>query len=276
MTHFDGSSLGSLQSDSGSVSPMPVAEAQTHSEMASSLFPAPPPPAALPMSGLQHGGTLQQVVASQWRCGGATVALSPRSGSGALQHPSGTQPGAHTQGQWSRSHLAGVQHSTRMPGPPCKEPSGLGAAGEAQEGEPSSHSFLCRHKKSTEVAPGNPSRTAECLSLGPREREYCCSFHLHTASMNWSHSWTLHMHLEKCKAGWCVLTHLMESLELGGWHSLHVKGKGQGWAFWNFCGFDRYDFQCYIRWYTQALCHLTINVLKAFWNCESWPKFIFG
>ncbi|KAF4805168.1 homeobox protein CDX-4-like protein [Turdus rufiventris] len=65
MTHFDGSSLGSLQSDSGSVSPMPVAEAQTHSEMASSLFPAPPPPAALPMSGLQHGGTLQQVVASQ-------------------------------------------------------------------------------------------------------------------------------------------------------------------------------------------------------------------
>lgn len=98
MTHFDGSSLGSLQSDSGSVSPMPVAEAQTHSEMASSLFPAPPPPAALPMSGLQHGGTLQQVVASQWRCGGATVALSPRSGSGALQHPSGTRPGAHTQG----------------------------------------------------------------------------------------------------------------------------------------------------------------------------------
>lgn len=66
MTHFDGSNLGTLQSDSGSVSPMPVPDPQTHSEMPSSLFPVPPPPpAALPMSGLQHGGTLQQVVASQ-------------------------------------------------------------------------------------------------------------------------------------------------------------------------------------------------------------------
>ncbi|NXP37274.1 CDX4 protein, partial [Leiothrix lutea] len=65
MTHLDGSSLGSLQSDSGSVSPMAVPEAQTHSELAGSLFPAPPGPAALPMGGLQHGGSLQQVVASQ-------------------------------------------------------------------------------------------------------------------------------------------------------------------------------------------------------------------
>uniref|UniRef100_A0A8C3P4S1 Homeobox domain-containing protein n=1 Tax=Cyanoderma ruficeps TaxID=181631 RepID=A0A8C3P4S1_9PASS len=65
MTHFDGSSLGSLQSDSGSVSPMPVPEAQTHSELAGSLFPAPPGPAALAMGGLQHGGSLQQAVASQ-------------------------------------------------------------------------------------------------------------------------------------------------------------------------------------------------------------------
>ncbi|NWY48823.1 CDX4 protein, partial [Sylvia atricapilla] len=65
MTHFDGSSLGSLQSDSGSVSPMPVPEAQTHSEMAGSLFAAPPGPAALPIGALQHAGSLQQVVASQ-------------------------------------------------------------------------------------------------------------------------------------------------------------------------------------------------------------------
>ncbi|NWS24209.1 CDX4 protein, partial [Polioptila caerulea] len=64
MTHFDGSSLGSLQSDSGSVSPMPVPEAQTHSDMGGSLFPAPAGP-ALALSGLQHAGSLQQVVASQ-------------------------------------------------------------------------------------------------------------------------------------------------------------------------------------------------------------------
>ncbi|XP_039587208.1 homeobox protein CDX-1-like [Passer montanus] len=65
MTHFDGSgSLGSLQSDSGPVSPMPGPEAQAHSDMAGSLFPAPPP-AALAMGGLQHAGTLPQVVASQ-------------------------------------------------------------------------------------------------------------------------------------------------------------------------------------------------------------------
>ncbi|NXF72230.1 CDX4 protein, partial [Sclerurus mexicanus] len=65
MTHFDGGALGSLQSDSGSVSPMPVADPQTHSEMPSSLFPAPPAPAPLPMGALQHPGSLQQVVASQ-------------------------------------------------------------------------------------------------------------------------------------------------------------------------------------------------------------------
>ncbi|NXE65911.1 CDX4 protein, partial [Calcarius ornatus] len=66
LTHFEGgSSLGSLQSDSGSVSPMAGPEGQPHPDMAASLFPAPPPPAALPMGGLQHGGTLQQVVASQ-------------------------------------------------------------------------------------------------------------------------------------------------------------------------------------------------------------------
>ncbi|NWZ55819.1 CDX4 protein, partial [Haliaeetus albicilla] len=65
MTHFDGSNLGSVQSDSGSVSPMPVPDQQTHSEMPSSLFPPPPPPPPLPMNGLQHNGNLQQVVASQ-------------------------------------------------------------------------------------------------------------------------------------------------------------------------------------------------------------------
>ncbi|NXG16632.1 CDX4 protein, partial [Grallaria varia] len=65
MTHFDGSTLGSLQSDSGSVSPMPVPDPQTHAEMPSSLFAAPPPPAPLPMGALQHPGSLQQVVASQ-------------------------------------------------------------------------------------------------------------------------------------------------------------------------------------------------------------------
>ncbi|XP_063272835.1 homeobox protein CDX-4-like [Prinia subflava] len=65
MTHFEGSSLGSLQSDSGSVSPMPVPEAQTHPELPGALFAAPPAAAAVPMGGLQHGGSLQQVVASQ-------------------------------------------------------------------------------------------------------------------------------------------------------------------------------------------------------------------
>ncbi|XP_035397712.1 homeobox protein CDX-1-like [Cygnus atratus] len=65
MTHFDGSNLGSMQSDSGSVSPMPAPDQQTRSEMSSSLFPPPPPPPPLPMSGLQHSGNLQQVVASQ-------------------------------------------------------------------------------------------------------------------------------------------------------------------------------------------------------------------
>ncbi|TRZ11549.1 hypothetical protein HGM15179_015563 [Zosterops borbonicus] len=58
MSHLDGGSLGSLQSDCGSVSPLAVPEAQTHSEIAGSLFPAPP--GALPAL-----GGLQQVLASQ-------------------------------------------------------------------------------------------------------------------------------------------------------------------------------------------------------------------
>ncbi|KAJ7397556.1 Homeobox protein CDX-1 [Pitangus sulphuratus] len=62
MTPFEGSSLGSLQSDSGSVSPMAGPDPQAHPEVPSSLFPAPPPP---PMGGLQHPGGLHQVVASQ-------------------------------------------------------------------------------------------------------------------------------------------------------------------------------------------------------------------
>ncbi|CAI5793882.1 homeobox protein CDX-1-like [Podarcis lilfordi] len=65
MTSFDGSSLSSIQSDSGSMSPIPMPDPQTHSEMAGTLFPPPPPPAPLPMNGLQHNGNLQQVVASQ-------------------------------------------------------------------------------------------------------------------------------------------------------------------------------------------------------------------
>uniref|UniRef100_A0A670JX87 Homeobox domain-containing protein n=1 Tax=Podarcis muralis TaxID=64176 RepID=A0A670JX87_PODMU len=65
MTSFDGSSLSSIQSDSGSMSPIPMPDPQTHSEMAGTLFPPPPPPAPLPMNGLQHSGNLQQVVASQ-------------------------------------------------------------------------------------------------------------------------------------------------------------------------------------------------------------------
>ncbi|NWW74110.1 CDX1 protein, partial [Climacteris rufus] len=62
MTHFDGSSLGSLQSDCGSVSPMPVAE-QPPADMGSSLFPAPPPP--LPLGSLPQPGSLQHALASQ-------------------------------------------------------------------------------------------------------------------------------------------------------------------------------------------------------------------
>ncbi|XP_032993889.1 homeobox protein CDX-4 isoform X2 [Lacerta agilis] len=65
MTSFDVSSLSSIQSDSGSMSPIPMPDPQTHSEMAGTLFPPPPPPAPLPMNGLQHNGNLQQVVASQ-------------------------------------------------------------------------------------------------------------------------------------------------------------------------------------------------------------------
>ncbi|XP_061454458.1 homeobox protein CDX-4-like [Rhineura floridana] len=66
MTNFDGSSLSSIQSDSGSMSPIPIPDPQTHSEMAGTLFPPPPPPPPpLPMNGLQHNGNLQEVVASQ-------------------------------------------------------------------------------------------------------------------------------------------------------------------------------------------------------------------
>uniref|UniRef100_A0A8D0DMT1 Caudal type homeobox 4 n=1 Tax=Salvator merianae TaxID=96440 RepID=A0A8D0DMT1_SALMN len=64
MTNFDGNSLGPIQSDSGSMSPIPIPDPQTHSEMAGTLFPPPPPP-PLPMNGLQHNGNLQQVVPSQ-------------------------------------------------------------------------------------------------------------------------------------------------------------------------------------------------------------------
>ncbi|KAJ7310560.1 hypothetical protein JRQ81_007501 [Phrynocephalus forsythii] len=72
MTSFDGSSLGSIQSDSGSMSPIPIPDPQTHSEIAGTLFaPPPPPPPPLPpppppplaMNSLQHNGNLQQVVA---------------------------------------------------------------------------------------------------------------------------------------------------------------------------------------------------------------------
>ncbi|XP_007438444.2 homeobox protein CDX-4-like [Python bivittatus] len=68
MTSFDGNSLGSIQSDSGSMSPIPIRDPQTHSEMAGTLFPPPPPPPPPPplsMNGLQHNATLPQVVASQ-------------------------------------------------------------------------------------------------------------------------------------------------------------------------------------------------------------------
>ncbi|KAJ6663199.1 hypothetical protein lerEdw1_010335 [Lerista edwardsae] len=66
MTSFDGSSLGPIQSDSGSLSPIPIPDPQTHPEMAGALFPPPPPPPPpLPLNGLQHHGGLQQVVASQ-------------------------------------------------------------------------------------------------------------------------------------------------------------------------------------------------------------------
>ncbi|NXK87730.1 CDX4 protein, partial [Formicarius rufipectus] len=65
MTPFEGSTLGSLQSQPGSVSPMPGAEPQPHPEMPNALFAAPPAPAPLPVGALQHPSTLQQVVASQ-------------------------------------------------------------------------------------------------------------------------------------------------------------------------------------------------------------------
>ncbi|XP_077164477.1 homeobox protein CDX-4 isoform X2 [Paroedura picta] len=65
MTNFDGGSLGSIQSDSGSMSPIPIPDPQTHSEMAGPLF-SPPPPLPLPplpMTRLPHNGNIQQVVA---------------------------------------------------------------------------------------------------------------------------------------------------------------------------------------------------------------------
>ncbi|XP_060105090.1 homeobox protein CDX-4-like [Heteronotia binoei] len=65
MTNFDGGSLSSIQSDSGSMSPIPIPDPQTHSEMTGPLFPPPPPLPPLPMNGLQHNGNIQQVVASQ-------------------------------------------------------------------------------------------------------------------------------------------------------------------------------------------------------------------
>ncbi|XP_042335501.1 homeobox protein CDX-4 [Sceloporus undulatus] len=66
MTTFDGSSVGSIQSDSGSMSPIPIPDPQTHSEMAGTLFPPPPPPPppplppppSLAMNSLQHNGNL--------------------------------------------------------------------------------------------------------------------------------------------------------------------------------------------------------------------------
>lgn len=228
MTHFDGSSLGSLQSDSGSVSPMAVPEAQTHSEMPGSLFPAPPGPAALPMSGLQHGGSLQQVVASQWAWGAAP---SPRSATGALQPPAGSPAGHKLQGHWTKSQLAGVQRSTAPQGHgPAGAPrqedawaTGQGAlrpgsawGGTGRESPGAATASLQTHKKSTKTCPRQwIPHCLRRLCLAPREREYCCSFDLHTGSMPWSHSWTWHTLLEKCKPGWCVLTHLMESLEPG-------------------------------------------------------------
>ncbi|KAL7979940.1 hypothetical protein Chor_004409 [Crotalus horridus] len=69
MTTFDGGSLASIQSDSGSLSPIPVQDPQTHSEMAGTLFPPPaplpPPPPLISMNGLQHNGTITRVVVSQ-------------------------------------------------------------------------------------------------------------------------------------------------------------------------------------------------------------------
>ncbi|XP_038604321.1 homeobox protein CDX-4-like [Tachyglossus aculeatus] len=43
MTHFDGS-LGTIQSDSGSVSPVPGSDPVTCSDLSGALFPPPPPP----------------------------------------------------------------------------------------------------------------------------------------------------------------------------------------------------------------------------------------
>uniref|UniRef100_A0A803TZ24 Homeobox domain-containing protein n=1 Tax=Anolis carolinensis TaxID=28377 RepID=A0A803TZ24_ANOCA len=55
MNNFDGSGVGSMQRDSGPISPIPVADPQTHSEMVGPLFSPPP---SLPMNGLQHNGNL--------------------------------------------------------------------------------------------------------------------------------------------------------------------------------------------------------------------------
>ncbi|XP_029463845.1 LOW QUALITY PROTEIN: homeobox protein CDX-4-like [Rhinatrema bivittatum] len=58
ITQFDG--LGSLHSDSGSVSPVPLSDSVTPVQVPSSLFPPP-----LPVNGLQHGGSRKQVAVSQ-------------------------------------------------------------------------------------------------------------------------------------------------------------------------------------------------------------------
>nr|XP_033802756.1 homeobox protein CDX-4 [Geotrypetes seraphini] len=58
ITQFDG--LGSLHSDSGSASPIPLSDTLTTAEMPNSLFPPP-----LPVNGLLHTGNRKQVTVSQ-------------------------------------------------------------------------------------------------------------------------------------------------------------------------------------------------------------------
>nr|XP_060612590.1 homeobox protein CDX-4-like [Anolis sagrei ordinatus] len=55
MTSFDGGGVGSIQRDSGPISPIPIADPQTHSEIVGPLFSPPP---SLPMNGLQHNRNL--------------------------------------------------------------------------------------------------------------------------------------------------------------------------------------------------------------------------
>lgn len=257
MTHFDGSSLGSLQSDSGSVSPMPVPDAQTHSEMPGSLFAAPPPPAALPMGALQHGGSLQQVVASQWACGGATVAPSPRSGTGALQHPGsdtawGTQasrtlnqePPARCAAQ---HELPGAMELQESLGKGMPVPQGAlrpGAAGEARQRraqeQPQPLVPLQTQKKAQnlaqEISPTLLRQLCPSDCPLPSGKETIPAPLISTGSMYWSHLWTLHMHLEKCKPGWCVLSRLMESLEPGGCTHYMLRAKVRDKLFGIFWG----------------------------------------